>query len=434
MAITASLAIAATTMVSALAYDLGDYPEPFVMDGAFNGAIVVGANAATQDVLGAIDIAASLQAESKDAVATGGSEVVVEGGEDFDEITLDLSATYSAKLDDNDLEGFVDDDFDFDDEDMDYEDYVVMNTGAITFPSSANGDEEFGKDVYGVIATPSDIAYRVDIDADFNWSDVGTTNHDDDVEFKFLGKTIKVTSFDTDSMTLEASAEYYMEEGDKVTVDGHEVILKKVGSNAVLVSVDGQTLSISEDETEEFDQADDFEVKVESFFYIENADDNSATLTLGSTISDTVTHAESMELFGEPSDEDEADWLWHIAMTPEGTVNVIGATLNIDRTSIDADEDDERNALALGESIDLPNNYASIEFASLSETSFTDITVEIDDDWDVSEEGTGAYSMSNAWGFKLSSDSGSDDFKVGTTDTSEVWLLYGSGANASVEH
>ena len=52
------------TVMSALAYDLADYPADFIVDGNFDGKIVVGENAATADVLGSIDIAASLQARS----------------------------------------------------------------------------------------------------------------------------------------------------------------------------------------------------------------------------------------------------------------------------------------------------------------------------------------------------------------------------------
>jgi len=61
-------------MLSAMAAaDLSTYPTPFVEDGVFNALIVVGEAAATQDVLGAIDIATSLQYASKTTtmVSTG---------------------------------------------------------------------------------------------------------------------------------------------------------------------------------------------------------------------------------------------------------------------------------------------------------------------------------------------------------------------------
>ncbi|MBN2142661.1 hypothetical protein JW711_05005 [Candidatus Woesearchaeota archaeon] len=60
--------VAGTTMLGATimgaAADLSAYPAPFIADGAFSGKIVVGEKAATSDVVGAIDLAASLQAEA----------------------------------------------------------------------------------------------------------------------------------------------------------------------------------------------------------------------------------------------------------------------------------------------------------------------------------------------------------------------------------
>jgi hypothetical protein len=60
--------------MGATALDLSNYPAPFVSNGVFSGKIVVGANAATSDVVGAIDLAASLQ-----AAATSSMEVEVPG-------------------------------------------------------------------------------------------------------------------------------------------------------------------------------------------------------------------------------------------------------------------------------------------------------------------------------------------------------------------
>jgi len=61
------------TTAGALAYDLANYPEQFIVDGVFDGTIVVGERAATADVIGSIDIAASLQASSTTQVAIPGA-------------------------------------------------------------------------------------------------------------------------------------------------------------------------------------------------------------------------------------------------------------------------------------------------------------------------------------------------------------------------
>ncbi|MEA3399378.1 MAG: S-layer protein, partial [Patescibacteria group bacterium] len=113
-AVAASAALVGTTIAAVAAYDLSDYPAPFVEDGMFNGAIVVGETAATTDVLGAIDIAASLQAEATTPVATGGATATttIQGGVLFeDNLNQDLNFNDSItdlKFDDQDLDVLVD--------------------------------------------------------------------------------------------------------------------------------------------------------------------------------------------------------------------------------------------------------------------------------------------------------------------------------------
>jgi len=63
-ALVAGTTMLGATIMGATALTLADYPSPFVTNGIWDGKIVVGAKAATSDVVGAIDLAASLQAEA----------------------------------------------------------------------------------------------------------------------------------------------------------------------------------------------------------------------------------------------------------------------------------------------------------------------------------------------------------------------------------
>ncbi|MBN2052779.1 S-layer protein [Candidatus Woesearchaeota archaeon] len=63
-ALVAGTTMVGATIMGAMALDLSNYPAPFVANGVFDGKIVVGAKAATSDVVGAIDLAASLQASA----------------------------------------------------------------------------------------------------------------------------------------------------------------------------------------------------------------------------------------------------------------------------------------------------------------------------------------------------------------------------------
>jgi len=76
VALTAGTTLLGTTLLGAMAADLANYPSPFIADGVFDGLIVIGEKAATGDVIGAIDIAASLQSDAVSKVAISGSALV----------------------------------------------------------------------------------------------------------------------------------------------------------------------------------------------------------------------------------------------------------------------------------------------------------------------------------------------------------------------
>ena len=73
-------AMVGATIMGAMAADLSAYPAPFITDGKFDGVIVVGDTAAASDVIGAVDIATSLQfnAKTSSVISTGGG-VSLEG-------------------------------------------------------------------------------------------------------------------------------------------------------------------------------------------------------------------------------------------------------------------------------------------------------------------------------------------------------------------
>jgi hypothetical protein len=73
-ALVAGTTMVGATIMGAMALDLSNYPAPFVTSGVFDGKIVVGSSAMTSDVVGAIDVAASLQ-----AAATTTTEIDIPG-------------------------------------------------------------------------------------------------------------------------------------------------------------------------------------------------------------------------------------------------------------------------------------------------------------------------------------------------------------------
>jgi len=79
--------------------DLKDYPEPFLKDGEWTGLIVIGANAAASDVVGAIDVAATVGTET--TVTEEEDEKPVSSSNDFeitDQFFLHTSTAKKSNL------------------------------------------------------------------------------------------------------------------------------------------------------------------------------------------------------------------------------------------------------------------------------------------------------------------------------------------------
>ncbi|MGE0792790.1 MAG: S-layer protein [Candidatus Woesearchaeota archaeon] len=373
IALGASVALVGTTLAGAMAYTLADYPQPFVMDGQVDGVIVVGHSAAMSDMVGAIDIAASIQASAvtTTSVAASGS-VSLEGGEDF---AIDMNEDYGSAVeyDEGDLEGFADDTVSINDSDIDYKEYLtIADTGVRIETSLDTGyktEENYGTEPYMEIGA-GDIGYYIEFE---DGAGVAYTDVADEFEIDFLGKSIKIigagdgAAVDTvGTITVEASAEHFLIEGDMVEVEGKEVTLVRVGETSVIVSVDGQTKVIADGDDAEFDQADDFEVEVDSIFYDSGADDNGANLILGDVITKTYADGDALQIFDGEDDEDVADWVWSI-VTNDATdmLESIGIINNpdFDYERTVAEDDDERVAFKMGEELMLPNEYAAIQFA-----------------------------------------------------------------------
>ncbi len=83
LALGAGVTMVGATFAGALAYDLANYPAPFIQNGVFNGKIVLGEAAKSVDTIGALEIATSLQATAvtKEAVDVPGQAGEVNLGE-----------------------------------------------------------------------------------------------------------------------------------------------------------------------------------------------------------------------------------------------------------------------------------------------------------------------------------------------------------------
>ena len=372
-----TLTVAGLTLAApAVSADLSDYPEPFVVDGTFDGSIVVGEAAATDDVVGAIDIAASLQADSVSPVDAGG-ETTVEGGELIEE---NFNDEFGFGYDYRHLEGFANDEFSVDGTTFRYREHFVGETDDLNVETSLERGEDYGADPYLTTAEDGSLKYYVEFR---NRALSGSHLHEDDgytAEFQILGQDVEVLNVDGEDVTLEGSTTHSLTVGEEVEVDGRTVTLRNVGESSVIVEVDGESNVIQSDSSDRFG-SDNYRVEVDSIFYEEaGSDNNMAVLRVGDELRRTVSDGEPAVLFGEVDDRREASWVWHIE-ADAGEVDKIGVRSNQEREDPTVTRARDRPALGIGDSFYLPNEYAGIEFTGLQEEQY-ELNIDLDNDRD----------------------------------------------------
>ncbi|MDD3175782.1 MAG: hypothetical protein PHU51_04875 [Candidatus Nanoarchaeia archaeon] len=257
VALGAAALITATTFAGALAADLSNYPAPFVENGAFNGAIVVGAMAKTQDVIGAIDIGASLQAEAKTPVSTTGTStatVSVEGGillEDTTSQDFNFPDGLVKTLDKYDFptllaDGELEDD---DGTTYDYDQEIRIANATLTYSKPTR---DFDEPVLNLVIPSNLLNFTVSFDTDVN-----VTALDNSESFEMFGRGFTFKNIGaTDNVILYASdltQTVTMGEPLIVEIDGKSYTIEILGANSdtetVHISVNGETRSVVEGNT-----------------------------------------------------------------------------------------------------------------------------------------------------------------------------------------
>ena len=252
-----------------------------------------------------------------------------------DKLALDYSGTLT--LDDNDLTQLGDYTIDFDGEDIDVKETLMLK-GAF----SSNDKDFEGETMYKL--SEDDLAYTVSLDTDMTALDYS----EDDVTIQFLGQPMKITSWDAGKVVVDSALEVDLANGESY----EDITLVKIGESAVLIKHDDKIKTIKEGDSYDFG---DVEVEVDSIFYTSSdATENLAVLKIGKDVSETIKD-------GDDYAADE-NYKWVI------TSDSIGLTLQED-----FDEDD--TALTAGASFALPKDFAKVSF-ELSDEKMNDLEVE----------------------------------------------------------
>jgi hypothetical protein len=275
--------VGATFLGAMAAADLSDYPSNFIEDGKFNGLLVVGKNAAAEDVVGITNIAMSLQAVSVKKVPidtgagmTAGVDDGYELGDDdfyFDE---DLSTVETSELEASDLpdllaDGVYDDNEGENDNEEDYEQTISFNTagqGLLGIYQDDDAAPEAGSYLFFDDASTDYIyTYNLLFDNPVDYDNTSKTDAGDDLEstsIDILGQRYTITDIDLDAgdqldkITMMAGdTVLWLQQGDEITVTvdsvDHTVEMVDVDENADSCGfkVDGDSVWIDVDDTEE---------------------------------------------------------------------------------------------------------------------------------------------------------------------------------------
>lgn len=332
VALGAGAVLVGATILGAVATDLADYPEPFVKDGVYDAKIVVGADAATQDVVGAIDIAASLQAAAKEEIPMDGETTysVADGYKFESSDTLILNGNVGSiddVVDYRDMPSLINEDLMIEDDDYESKDYdydielqFETGNGAVSVDSNEHDLDEITQEpvIYYNLDDDTDLIYSIVVDFEKSVQIGGTSTAGEGlvdsetinlfgIDYTFDPNNQEdddsITLFGADSTTL-----VNMGETVTMTYDGEDYEVKVLGGNSddatAILSVNGETKTV---ESGDSTTMNGLPIYVDDVFVSNiGGDDVSVNLFVGSNKL-VLENGEKLEVNGVELDEVEVE-------------------------------------------------------------------------------------------------------------------------------
>ncbi|HLC46998.1 MAG TPA: S-layer protein [Candidatus Nanoarchaeia archaeon] len=294
-AIAAGVSMVGATIMGAVAADLSQYPAPFIKNGAFDALIVVGDDAASEDVVGAIGIGTSLQYAMRQAAAvSGNAQVTISEGKKIDRTGDHLNYgdefqdILGAPLDDEDLpvilgDGTYQDSEGITDNKEDYEQRLYFyntseandagqkGSARLVFTTDDDG-KKAAADYLEFDSGSTDYMYRYRLlfDTSIEYTNTSATDNTpgDDLEdtvLKIQGNDYTITDVQADSGAGYKAKKFTLLAGETIiwlqqgktltrTIGGveHEIEVTDVNDNENMcgISVDGDVVWIDKGQTQ----------------------------------------------------------------------------------------------------------------------------------------------------------------------------------------
>ena len=249
---------------------------------------------------------------------------------------------------DNKLTKLFDGLIDFDTEDYDTHEEIKLKACSKTSLDNA----DYGLEPY-VLIEEGAIEYRYVFDDLLPVSEVAD---DEELEINFLDEDIEIISLSSSKMIIRHGEVYLdLKEGEEITYEGKTLKIGVIDSDFVYVTYNGESEKIFEDEIGELGG---IQVYVDEAVPNKNGDDLCS-----------LRIAEDIEEVIEDGDEYNENWDYSIG---EGYIGI----KNSEEFKY---LDEENKPLKLGDSVVLPNDFATIKLNEVSVSDTTEIDIKIKD-------------------------------------------------------
>src|SRR4030042_785109 len=254
--------------------------------------------------------------ETKVAEATALAEWFV-----IDDLSLGI-AVQATTLDNGDLSFLLDDEFEFDSDDYDFQELIILDGLQVT--TSLNGDDEFGDGLALTFENEFSVVYGFVFD---DAVDYALITEDEPLIIKMLGTEYIIIDASGTSFTYLQGQDFVVKEDETFSFGEHAITVGLVTDDEVAVIVDGKTKFVDEKDTEEFD---DLIVRATDIYYT-GKDTQKSVVILTISDKDVEVTVDNGDEFIK--DDDRFEWLVDLAGTPQ----VIG--IGLAEKADDADEE-----------------------------------------------------------------------------------------------
>ena len=267
---------------------------------------------------------------------------------------LKIGAEFNNTISDRDLKVLFDDEVKFDGDWVDAEEIYTLTDLKIAI----NENDYNGK---AYLQVPEEgILYEWTAAADLKTADI---TPDETLEFKFLGEDVEVTDWSDDEITFTKGIEKSLGIGEEYNyLNETKIVVDRIGKDSVRLLVNGESLFLDKGESRDIEDVEIKLIRILDSDEIPSRD--MVVLEIGEDVENTIKDGE----------EYSKDSIWDYVVA-EGTLT-FGLVLN--EEFMDRDDDEDYQALDVGEEICLPNNYVCVRYDGLTEEDMQEYDFDLD--------------------------------------------------------